>query len=40
MDDQYLYLYVPYLCSDLSTFEDERGVYIAFAEIDGLSAAQ
>lgn len=34
MDDKYLYLYVPYLCPDLSEFNDGRGVYIAFAEID------
>lgn len=34
MDDKYLYLYVPYLCSDLSGFYDEPGVYIAFADID------
>ncbi|MCM1333728.1 MAG: hypothetical protein NC084_07075 [Bacteroides sp.] len=32
MDEKYLYLYVPYLCSDLSSFEEERGVYVAFAE--------
>lgn len=39
MDEKYLYLYVPYLCSDLYSFEDERGVYIAFADIDGSNAA-
>lgn len=33
MDDKYLYLYVPYLCSDLTSFEDRPGVYIAFADI-------
>lgn len=33
MDENYLYLYVPYLCSDLTPFEDEAGVYIAFADI-------
>lgn len=32
MDDKYLYLYVPYLCSDLTPFEDRPGVYIAFAD--------
>ncbi len=35
MDDKYLYIYVPYLCSDLSPFEDEGGVYIAFTDVDG-----
>lgn len=39
MDDEYLYIYVPHFCSDLWPFEDGRGVYIAFAEIDGLNAA-
>lgn len=34
MDDKYLYLYVPYLCSELSGFNSEPGVYIAFADID------
>lgn len=33
MDDKYLYLYVPHLCSNLSGFEDSNGVYIAFADI-------
>lgn len=40
MDEKYLYIYVPYLCTDLYSFEDGHGVYIAFADIDGLNAAQ
>lgn len=39
MDDKYLYLYVPHLCSDLSGFYSEPGVYIAFADIDKSNAA-
>lgn len=34
MDEKYLYLYVPYMCHDLFGFEEDRGVYIAFADID------
>lgn len=34
MDDKYIYLYVPYFCSDLFGFYSEPGVYIAFADID------
>lgn len=34
MDDKYLYLYVPHLCSNLSGFEDSNGVYIAFADVE------
>lgn len=37
MDDKYLYLYVPHLCHDLFSFEDDRGVYITFADIGGES---
>lgn len=32
-DDKYLYLYVPYLCSELSS-DESTGVYIAFADIE------
>lgn len=35
IDDEYLYLYVPSLCSDLFGFEDRDIVQIAFADIEG-----